>query len=342
MAFKSLFFYDDGANEGAGGAASEGANAVSEQNQEQQQQATHELPADVVAQLKELEELRVWKAANTKEPEKSAEEIAKENELEKVNLKKFAVENNIAVDDDFVKYETLQQRKDADLVFENFLSDFKEENENITDEEELREAAEEEFNKTYKLTSENAKAKEKGLARLAKEANEIRTPFKSKVESATTAYSEEKQLRAKMPEFNKFIETQIAKNAPDKIPFTIKVGKDKNVEDITVEIDLTEDDRKAISKDFNTPKTFLKYSKSPEEAEKALEKKIQSWVKANKFEEAAAKAITIGEGRGIAKSSNVGAEAPFAMKQGQGRNEGKTFTLQESNDKMARARANFN
>lgn len=341
MAFKSLFFYDDGANEGAGGAASVDTNTGGEQNQEQQQAPT-ELPADILAQLEELKELRVWKSANTKEPEKSAEEIAKENELEKVNLKKFAVENNIAVDDDFVKYETLQQKKDADLVFENFLSDFKEENEDITDEKELREAAEEEFNKTYKLNSENSKAKEKGLARLAKEANEIRTPFKSKVESATTAYSEEKQLRAKMPEFNKFIEAQITKNAPDKIPFTIKVGKDKNAEDITVEIDLTEDDRKAISKDFNTPKTFLKYSKSPEEAERALEKKIQSWVKANKFEEAAAKAITIGEGRGIAKSSNVGAEAPFAMKQGQGRNEGKTFTLQESNDKMARARANFN
>lgn len=342
MLLNNRFIYNDGAAENAGG---EAGNTLSAENtvaadatQQQQSNTPIELPADIQAQLKELEELKAWKAANTREPEKTAEEIARENELEKINLKKFAVENKIANDDDFVQFDTLQQKKDADLIYEGFKKSFAEENPELVDEKELEEAAREEFETEYKLNSKNEKAKERGLAKLAKEANEIRNPFKTKVETAKSAYTEEKELRAKMPEFNKFISERITKNAPDKVPFKVKVGE----EEVAVEINLTKEDKEAISKAFNTPKTFLKYTKSPDEAGAALDKKIQGWIKENKAEEIGSQFLKIGEGRGVAKGSTVGAEASFAMKQQNSRQAAKVTTLEESNRKMGEARARYN
>lgn len=329
------FIYDSDA--GAEG----GAGATEKQNtNEQGNNNALELPEEIKSQLAELEELRQFKAANSKAPEKTSEEIARENELEKINLKKYAVENKIASDDDFIQFDTLQQKKDADLVYEGFLSDFKEENPEITDPAELEKVAKEEFNRIYKLDSANEKAKEKGLAKLAKEAAEIRTPYKSKVEAAQSKYNEEKELRAKMPEFDKFISAQIEKNAPDKIPFKIKNGE----EELFVDVELTKEDKAAISKAFNTPKTYLSFTKSPEETEKMIAKKVQGWVRENKFEEIASKFFKEGEGRGVAQGSNAGADNPFALKNnnGTGGQKRQGITLAESNDKVAQARSRYN
>lgn len=338
MSFKTTFLYEADANEN-GGLDAAVNNDVNTGDQSQQKTPTADaapvIPEDI---QKELAELRAFREANKKPDEKSPEQILKEAELEKVNFRKYAVENDFAKDDDFVQYETLQQKKDADLVFENFLNDFKEENPEIEDEKELTYAAQEEFNKAYKLTSSNEKAKEKGLAKLAKEANEIRNPYISKIEKAKASYSEEKELRAKMPVFEKFIASEIEKNAPDTVSFKIKSGE----EEIPVEITLTKEDKAAIAKEFNTPKTFLTYSKSQEDAEKALAKKIQGWIKVNKFEEATAQMLKIGEGRGVAKGSNAGADAPFALRQSRAKQDGKVLTLEASNNKMAEARARFN
>ena len=339
MAFKRIFFYNTDAGENGGGES--GDNNIEQQQQSSTEGAASEIKAEVVIPdeiQKELEELRAFREANKKPDERSPEQLAKEVELEKVNFRKYAVENDFAKDDDFVQYEALQQKKDADLVFESFVNDFKEENPEITDEKELREAAQEEFNKTYKLTSDNEKAKEKGLARLAKEANEIRNPYASKIEKAKASYSEEKQLREKMPKFNEFIESQINKYAPEKVTFKTKYGE----EEVPVEVVLTKEDKSAIAKEFNTPKTFLTYTKSAEDAEKALAKKITGWIKVNKFEEVAANMLKTGEGRGIAKGSNVGAEAPFALKNQNAKGETRVFTLQDSNAKIAEARQRYN
>lgn len=339
MLFKTNFFYDADVADNAGGNATatvETTQAIEKTDEGQQQVDTSvvqkvELPEEVVAQLKEYEELKAWKASK-EVPEKSPEQIAKEKELEKVDLKRYAVENNIANDDDFVKFDTLQQKKDADLVFDNFLQDFKEENPDITDEKELAEAAKEEFETVYKLKSENEKAKAKGLEKLAKEANEIRSPFKTKIDKATSAYTEEKELRQKMPEFNKFIETQIAKNAPDAVSYKVKSGE----EEIPVEITLTKEDKEAISKAFNTPKSFLQFTKNPEEAEKALAKKMQGWIKENKFDEVLSKAAEKFTGIGVAKGSNVGAENLFGMA-GEGRNKKVEVADTKSNQEANKA-----
>jgi len=344
MYCKSKFIYNDDANEGgAGGNATDTAaaentssentntdtnNTAGEQKQELQ------LPDDIKAQLQELAELKAWKEQNTKAPEKTAEELSKEQEQDKAEFIKYVVDNDLLKIDELTQYESLKVKADADLVFEKFVQDFKEENSDITDAEELAEAAKEEFDKTYKLTSENEKAKERGLAKLAKDANEIRSPFETKVKTAQGSYNEEKEVRAKMPSFDKFIDEKIQKNAPDKVPFTIKKGD----AEIQVEVELSKEDKEAIAKAFKTPKTFYSYNKSVEETSAALDKKINGWIKENKFEEALTKAYGTGEGLGVRKGSNTGADAPFALRQGQSTNTGKILTLEESNQKMAEAR----
>lgn len=339
MMFKSRFFYDDGAAEGGG--STEQQEVIVDDKASTQPAAetttvqSSTLPEDIAA---ELAELRAFKQANFKEAEKDPEVLAKEQEQDKANFIKYGVENNLFKIDELTQYESIKVKADADLVFENFLKDFAEENPDIDDEEELAEAAKDEFDNIYKISSSNEKAKEKGLAKLAKEANEIRSPYESKVKYAEETYTEEKQMRAKMPEFDKFLVTQINKNAPDKVTFSIKKGE----EDFPVEIELTKEDKEAIVKEFKTPKTFLKFNESAEETALSLDKKIQGWIKVNKFEEALSKAAEQFEGFGVRKGSNVGADSPFAMRGGNVRPVSTGVTLEQSNEKIARARAQYN
>lgn len=351
MLLKSRFIYEDGANEGGAGASGDAAvnnadasnndaaktgddNSNTDSGKQPEAKTEFQIPDEIQAQLKELQELKEWKAANTKAPEKSPEEIAKENEADKANFIKFSVDNELFKIDEYTQYETLKVKADADLVFEGFVKDFKEENPDITDEIELSAAAKEAFDKEYKLSSTNEKAKEKGLAKLAKEANEIRNPYESKVKIAQTSYNEEKEVREKMPAFDKFIDEQIAKNAPDKVPFKIKKGETE----VTVEIELTKEDKEALTKAFKTPKTFYSFSKSSEEAQVSVTKKINGWIRENKFEEALTKAFGTGESIGVKNGSNTGADAPFAMQQGQATNTAKILSLEDSNRKIAEAR----
>ena len=334
MVFKSNFIFDDGAAEGAGGTAE-----IVDNNQQQEpiveQVQAPTLPEDIA---KELEELRAWKQANYKEPEKAAEVIAKEQEQDKAEFIKYGVENDLFKIDELTQYESIKVKADADLVFESFLKEFKEENSEIVDEEALSEAAKAEFDATYKISSTNEKAKERGLAKLAKEAKEIRSPFESKVTTAQNSYTEEKNIRAKMPSFEKFIDSQIDKNVPEKVSFKIKKGE----EELPIEVTLTKEDKEAIAKTFKTPKTFLQYNKSPEETATTLDRKIQGWIKEHKFEEALSKAAETGEGLGIQKGSNAGADAPFALRQGAVRPAAKVLSLEESNNKIAKMREQYN
>jgi len=335
------FIYNDGAEGGAGGAidiVETGSEAGKLNASDAPNQAAPDavvIPDDIRS---ELEQLRAFKAANTKATEKSPEELERENEKDRAEFIKFSVDNELFKIDELTQYESLKVKADADLVFESFVKDFKEENPDIEDEEELAEAAKEEFEKLYKISSDNEKVKEKGLAKLARDAKEIRSPYESKIQTAESNYKEEKQVRQKMPDFDKFIDSQIKKNAPEKFSIKIKAGDT----DVPVEIELTAEDREAIAKEFKTPKTFYNYNKSVEETEKALDKKIQGWVKVNKMEQIVSKAFEIGEGLGVRGGSDTGADSPFALKQGQPRQLAKILTLEDSNAKIAEARSRVN
>lgn len=340
MLFKRTFLYNSDADDNGGG-GQEG-NDNNDQNQP-------ELPTEVQQQLAEaalwkteLEELRAFKAANTKEPERSSEEIAKEEQLEKVNFRKFAVENDYAKDEDFVQLETLQQKKDYDLIFEGFLNDFKEENFEITDEKEILEAAKEEFETQYKLNSKNEKTKERGLARLAKDAAEIRNPYSSKIEKAKGEYNNKKELAATYEK--KFIPfTDAVKKAiPTKLTFATM--KDGDI-DVPFELEVTDEDIKEVEEKFlKNHKTFYQFKEGkPEEVQDKLLSKISNYLISKKKDDGAKKIAEYYEGVGVRKGSTTGADAPFHLRQGNGLGKQKAaLTLEASNDKIAQARARFN
>lgn len=343
MIFKTNFFYNDGATEGAGGATEQTTDTTTVEvdntdaaaQLEVKQEAPAEVPADV---LKELEELRAFKQANTKEPERTPEQIAKDEQKDKADFIKFSVENDLMNIDDLTKYESLAVKADADLVFESFLEDFKEENPDIEDPTELAEAAKTEFNFTYKLSSENEKVKAKGLAKLAKEAKEIRSPYETKVTTAKTSYAEQKQIRENMPKFDKFVQSVLDKSVPEKLIFKAKDGE----EEIPVSVELTKEDKKEIAELFSNAKTYQKFIKSPEEAETYLQKKVESYIKSKKADIAVEEAVKIGKGIGVKAGSNAGADNPFPLIENGSRPMGRVLTLEESNEKIARARASYN
>ena len=223
------------------------------------------------------------------------------------------------------------------LVFDASIT--KEDNPEITDNEELIEAAKDEFNTEYKLDSKNEKLKERGLARLTKDANEIKSPFESKIKNAESVYSEEKKLKAEFPKFNSFIEDAIKRNTAPKV--TLFKGKEGE-EEINIEIDLTKEDMAEIVKRISTPNTYSKYTQDKEAVNKELDSKIQSWLKANKFEETIQKAAEKYKEIGAKSAPRVGATAPFALQGQAARKDVKVMTLEESHLKIAEARERFN
>lgn len=350
MVKQQRFFYNADGGEGGSGGAED-----SQQQQQQQQQSAEGseggngsepgggsgdlvIPEEI---QKELEELRQFKLAQQQQsaPAKTEEELKREQEIESANLLKFGVDNGLMSLDEYTQYESIKVKEDADLVFESFVNDFREENgEGITDEEELIEAAKEEFNKVYKLSSEKESVKQKGLAKLAKDAAEIRSPLESKFNQTKDSYSQEKTVRQKYPEFEKFIDEKIKTLTPNKLSvLKVKDGE----KEIEVDIELTEADREAIAKDFKTPKTFLKFNEDgAEKVSPALEKKIQGWIKANKSEEINQKIFETAKSYGVTLGSNTGAGAPFPLRGQQSGQVKAGLTLEESNRRIAEARSN--
>jgi hypothetical protein len=344
MLFKSNFFYNADAPDGGGGST----GTLVENQQAAPTLEAPAIPEEIQKELEawksaqsELAELRAFREANQKPEEKSPAELLREQELDKVNFRKFAVENEFAKEDDFVQLETLQQRKDYDLIFENFKKDFKEENPDITDEKELEEAAKEDFETTYKLNSANEKAKEKGLAKLAKEANDIRNPYSSKITAAKAEYETKKETAATYEK--KFIPftQKIKETIPAKLTYSKIKSGDNEVE---IDIDVTPEDVKEVEEKFlKTHKAFYDFKNGkPEEVQEKLLGKITNYLMSKKREEGNTKLAEKFEAIGIAKGSTTGADAPFAMKQSNARQEAKLVTLEQSNNKIAEARARFN
>lgn len=272
-----------------------------------------------------------------KEESVTPEEKKAKDDLEKANFLKYAAENKLLNVDEYGSYENLKAKADRDLVFENYLTSYKEEHPEITDESELREAAEEDFNFEYKLGSSNEKTRQRAEAKLARDAKDLRTPIESKVIAAQEKYKTEtgeyQSIKETYPKFEKFVDSAIAKNTPDKKVVTqVKVGD----EDVNIEIELTQADRDAIAKTFKTPKTFQMFRQGkPEEIQASLDKKIDGWIFQNKKDAIISKTVEMARGLGAKEGSNVGANNPFSLKQGQGNAGTGEKTLEESNMETA-------
>jgi len=318
--FNRIIFFEDGAGEGSGGGS-------------QEPNTPPVIPEDI---QKELDELRSFKKSiSEKQPELTPEQIAKNQEIEKADFRKMAIERDLLKEDDFKNYETIQQKKDLELVKEDFEKEFKEKNPDAEPED-----IEDAFNQQYHLNSENEVLKNRGQKLLEKEAKELRTPYESKYKNAEDVWKQEKDVKSNIPEFNKFIDDIIKENTPDKLPFKVKDGET----DIEIDTDLTEDQRKEIEKIFKNNKTFYSFATNKDkrdELKAQVAKKINGYIKINNFDKAAQRSFEVGVGIGTKRGSDAGATNPFALQQGLNAPAGggtKTRGLEESNDKIAEAR----
>lgn len=269
------------------------------------------------------------------------EEKQEKENLDKANFIKFSAENKLLKVDEYNQYETLKSKSDTDLVFEKFKAEYKEDHPEFENEDELKEAAKEEFDYEYKINSQSEAAKKRGEAKLAKEAKELRSPFESKVNDARSQYDDNKKIRDNYPKFEKFVDESIIKNTPDKfVAFKAKEGE----EEIDIEIELTKEDREAIAKAFKTPKTYQLFSQGkPEEIQAKIDSKIQGWVKANKSEQIAARSYEIGKGISLKEGSKVGAQNPFPLSKSGASDSSSvdTETLEQSNARLAEIRKQY-
>lgn len=344
-------FYDVELPENGGG--TDGVEIAEQPVAEQAhiEEIPEEIKQEVKAQILSDEELKSYgfdsgealKKFLDEQKDKNApdEEKQEKENLDKANFIKFSAENKLFKVDEYNQYETLKSKADSDLVFEKFKAEYKEDHPEFENEEELKDAAQEEFDYEYKVNSESESAKKRGQAKLAKEAKELRSPFESKVNDARSQYDDNKKIRDNYPKFEKFVDESIVKNTPDKfVAFKAKEGE----EEIDIEIELTKEDREAIAKAFKTPKTYQLFSKGkPEEIQAKIDSKIQGWVKANKSEQIAARSYEIGKGISLKEGSKVGSENPFPLSKGVAANinTGDTETLEQSNARLAEIRKQY-
>lgn len=172
----------------------------------------------------------------------SPEEKEKRENLYRVEMQKYAVENGLMKPDEFVKLDNLKGKDDQALVFENWLPSWKEENPEV-DPAEAERQAREDFESEYQLGSKNEKTKNRGLAKITKEAKELRSPLEGSYAKLKEDFDEDRTVKSDYPDFNKKLSGFVQENIPAKV----KLFEGKDGEDaVQVEIDLTDDQRKEV------------------------------------------------------------------------------------------------
>lgn len=278
---------------------------------------------DVAALKAELEALKKQLEQKTPQAELTPEEKAKQQELEEAELIRYAVKEGKMKLEDFDKYKAVQKAADRDLVFEDWKSEFKEDNPDI-DEEDFEDAAKRAFEEEMKLNSDNEKVKARAEAKLAKRAEELRNPHKTAYEKTKKDYDEERDLRQTFPNFTKKIEDFSKEFIPEKYEFF--KTKDGN-EDVLVDLDITETDKKEIadtvSKEMQTPEIYTLYKQGKlEEIRDIAKKKADDLVFAKSKEQGLKKIAEVFETRGKQKAA-IGAKNSFAINQSRSSNSDK-------------------
>lgn len=272
--------------------------------------------------VESLEELEAKLKENDKKP-LSKEEQEKADEVYEAKLRAYAVEKGVAKLEDFDQLKTLKSKQDADLIFENYLKDWKEENPDVKVEGDVTEAdiikaAKDDFEKEYRLNSTNDKIKQKGIERLAKEAKELRSPYESSYNDAKEQFDTENELRNNFPKFVKGIEKVAEELVPTKTEWF--KGKDGDEELPAIEVTLSDEDRKEvldkITKRLQKPENYELWKEGKlEDLKEGISEYVEYLVGKKTKEVGNAKIAEIFLGRGLEKGSKVGAESSFATNQ---------------------------
>jgi|GEM_PF-2182449 hypothetical protein len=251
-----------GANPGDGNNAGAGDGKQQQDNQAGSQQ--NKQPDAISDLLKEIgiESVDVLKqrlAAPPPAQNISPEEKEKQENIYRADLQRFAVENGGMKLEDFSKIEAVKAKADKDLVYENWLPEWKEENPDV-DPAEADKLAKEAFEDEYKLSSTNEKAKARGESRLKKDAAEIRNPLESSFNNVKGKFDELRSVQATYPAYSKKVNETVSASIPAELDvYTGKINEGKEDEEtVPVKISLDDNDRKEILKSLTE-----KFEKSP-------------------------------------------------------------------------------
>lgn len=256
-----------------------------------------------------------------KEPQKTPEQIQKEQEVYQSSLVDYAVKNDLLKLDDVVTLESMKKKSDEDLVFDQFAKEVKDEIlqelEDATDEEILAKVKDA-FEKEYPLESQNEKVRQRAEAKIAKAAKEIREPFERSFNDAKSRYDDEISVRNEYPKYQGSMQKLINEIVPGKIDFFTDKDGDQ---DILADIPLTEDDKKNIieklkDKVVNNPETFLLHKSGKVDQIKQNIKDQLDLIVYREYAETGKKKIAdTYMGIGIKKGSDTGASNSFAAQQ---------------------------
>ena len=247
----------------------------------------------------------------------SPEEKEKRENLYRVEMQKYAVEQGLMKPDEFTKLETLKQKDDRTAVYEDWFAGWKAENPDVSAED-VEARAKEDFEDEYHLNSTNEKTKARGLKRIEKEAKEIRSPLESSYTKVKTEFDEDRSIKNDLPDFNKKLAGFIQENIPAKVKlFETKDGE----ETVPVEMDLTDDQRKAIyakvDKKIRSASTFQLYKKGDlkqlaDIAKREAEAEIWNEQRQAGLQKIAETFLKRGDEKGY-KRGSVGAKNPFPL-----------------------------
>lgn len=257
-----------------------------------------------------------------KEPSKTPEQIKKEEEIYKAGLVDFAVKNDLLKMDDVVTLESIKNKSDEDLVFDQFAKDVQEEileelGEDAT-EEDIFAKVRENFEKEYPVNSKNEKARLRAEAKIANAAKAIREPFERSFNDAKSRYDDEISVRNEFPKYQDAMTKLLNEVVPGKIDFFTDKDGDQ---DILADIPLTEDDKKTImsqlkEKVISSPETFLLHkSGKVDQIKQNIKDQLDLIIYRNYAEVGKKKIADTYLSIGIKKGSDTGASNSFAAQQ---------------------------
>jgi len=290
---------------------------------QQTQTKTTDPPPDPVGEL--LKELNVEsldalkERLKPKDPDKveSPEEKEKRENLYRVEMQKYAVENGLMKPDEFTKLEALKAKDDRATVYEDWFAGWKKENPDV-DPADVEARAKEDFEEEYHLNSTNEKAKARGLKRIEKEAKEMRSPLESSYTKVKTEFDEDRSIKNDLPTYNKELASAIQANIPAKV----KLYETKDGDEvIPVEIELTDQQRKDIyakvDKKLRNVSTFQLVKKGDlkqlqDMAKREAEAEIWNEHREAGLQKIAETFLKRGDEKGY-KRGSVGAKNPFPL-----------------------------
>lgn len=258
--------------------------------------------------LKSIEELE--QKLSPKE-EKTAEQIANEEKVLQANLDKYLQDKGIMGRDEIIKLEVLKGKANKDIAVENFISEFKEDNPDAT-EDEIEEAVE----LRYHFNSGNERLKKAGEKQLVKDAELIKAPLENKFNNAKSQFLTESERAAKIPAFVTTLKKSIVDTTLEPIEIYSKDG-------IVVNHEITKEEQAELSDNvLHTQEVFdafLKYGANSQEFKDEVKAKSTAYLLLKNFKANNEKiADVVGKAmhkKGIEEGSVVGSLNPFGVHQ---------------------------